>query len=73
MDKRKFITVDRVGTRVYWDCPGKCGGYKDIPESMNLPLTIHCNCGHTYIVRHILPTSQFIARVLIEVKDETKT
>lgn len=72
MDKRKFITVNRVGNRIYWDCPNKCGSFKDANERMQLPLTIHCGCGFNYIVLQIIPYSQFYARVLIEVKDATK-
>jgi len=68
MGKKKFVTVNRVANRLYWDCPGKgCAHYYDMVESEQLPRTIHCHCGTVHIVKQIVETTRHTARVLMEI------
>ncbi len=70
MSKRKFITARRATGIIYWDCPGKCGAWKDIEDKkIPLPVKIQCKCGVDYMVKLIGMSTVGIVRVLIEVTE----
>jgi len=68
MEKRKFVTVNRVTNRLYWDCPNKaCKQYYEMIESELLPKTIHCHCGTVHIIKQITNITRYTARILMEI------